>query len=127
MTNDDLVHADTAPDQPLSGQQPAVQTARTMGKICRDASGLYASLSGYVTEEGWEAAADAVIEECAKIAERKFFEINYSVEGLELSRAIAAELRSLKSSPGRVVDRTDYPQDQRLVETNPPLRKGDPE
>jgi hypothetical protein len=94
-----------------------------------------------------QAAADAVIEECAKIAEvhkgaakdkrlrrgqklsrfpqEAWAEIEAEERGEDIASAIIARaLRSLKSSPGRVVDRSELPNDGDQRETN---TSGDPE
>jgi hypothetical protein len=125
MTNDDLVHAASEPDLSQNGQLNAVPTGKTMGQI---ASAVYARSFGLVSDfywakpedpepaamKAWEAAANAVIEECANVVLQAAWSAS--------PEAIAAKLRSLKSSPGRVVDRSALPNDGDQRETKNLIR-----
>jgi hypothetical protein len=136
---DNLVQATSVPTEPQNGQLNAVPTGKTMGQIGRNAYVDFWWLNVSTEEQRWEAAANAVIEECAKIAEAKAewilsrqdgkcdgefgstVDLNLRMMALILPD-VASEIRSLKSSPGRVVDRSALPNDGDQRETKNLIR-----
>jgi hypothetical protein len=134
MTEDNLFHADAEPDLSQSGQQPAVPTGKTPSidspEEAAFAKWVYTifTVCGVAKEARFEflerfqafkeAAANAVIEECAAALDQRTKENDYAPSG------DSDFLRSLKSSPGRVVDRTASIHDQHPVEPN---NLGDPQ